>query len=208
MPLNFSLDDYASVARLLEPMRTKAELVKVAIFVGRLAVGRWESWDLVRFPPAIVLDRLHVREVEQLVQQTRLDVSRLAEFHPGGKSAKKPAAEPAHQPSVAYCNYTGHDADLLKEFLPALGVQPQAYTSSDLRQIEEPLVANRLGVDPSQFAAQRLCNISTIFAEKNKCQAFSTYAPAIGLPNGFSHVREELLAHVVERARQPVAGRV
>ena len=51
IPLKFSLDDYSSIARLLEPMRTKAELVKVAILLGRLAVGRWESWDFVRFPP-------------------------------------------------------------------------------------------------------------------------------------------------------------
>jgi HD-like signal output (HDOD) protein/ActR/RegA family two-component response regulator len=206
IPLKFSLDEYSSLARLLEPMRTKAELVKVAIFLGRLAVGRWESWDLVRFPPASVLDRLGVREVEQLVRQTRSDVSRLAEFHPGGKVAHKKAVAPLARQTVAYCNFSGHGVDLVKEFLPALGLEVQSYTASDLRLFGEPLVANCLGVEPMQFAAQRTNNISTIVTEAAKCQAFARFAPSIGLPNSFSRVREQILAQVAANACEPAAG--
>jgi len=208
IPLKFSLDDYSSLARLLEPMRTKAELVKVAIFLGRLAVGRWESWDLVRFPPAAVLDRLGVCEVEQLIRQTRSDVSRLAQFHPGGKSVSKKAAAPVAQQAVAYCDFADHGADLVKEFLPALGLQPQAYAASDLRLFEEPLIANCLGVDPPHFAAQRTNHVSVVVAEEAQRESFARYAPSIGLPNSFRRVQQEILARVAENAREPAAGRL
>ncbi len=206
IPLKFSMDDYSSLARLLEPMRTKAELVKVAILLGRLAVGRWENWDSVRFPPASVLDRLGVRKVEQLVDQTRSDVSRLADFHPGGKATIKKAVTPIARQTVAYCSFSGHGVDLVKEFLPALGLEVQSYTASDLRLFGEPLIANCLSVEPMQFAAQRTSNISTIVTEAAKCEAFARFAPSIGLPNSFSRVREQILAHVAEHACEPAAG--
>ena len=44
-PLKHLLKDYSEMATVPEPTRTKAELVKLAIFVGRIAVGRWEAWD-------------------------------------------------------------------------------------------------------------------------------------------------------------------
>jgi len=207
IPVKFSSDEYSSVARLLEPMHTKAELVKVAIFLGRLAVGRWENWDRVQFPPAKVLDRLRVHEVEQLVRQTRSDVSRLAQFHPGGKPAdKKPPATPQAQQTVAYCNFSGHDTDLVKEFLPALGLEPLSYTTSDLRQFDHPQIANCLGIEAAQFAAQRTNKISTIITDAAKCEAFARYAPSIGLPESFGRLREGVLAHVAEKVGEPVAG--
>jgi HD-like signal output (HDOD) protein len=207
IPVKFSSDEYSSLARLLEPMRTKAELVKVAIILGRLAVGRWECWDRVQFPPASVLDRLGVREVEQLIRQTRSDVSRLAQFHPGGKlTSKTPAAAPATRQTVAYCNFSGHDADLVKEFLPALGFDVESFTTGDLRQFEKPQIANCLGIEATQFAAQRTNNISTIITDRAKCESFARYAPAVGLPIGFGRLRESILVHVAEQMPESVAG--
>lgn len=200
IPLKFSLDEYANVARLLEPMRTKAELVKVAIVLARLAVGRWESWDLVRIPPTGVLERLRIHDVEELVRQTRRDVSRLAEFRPGGRTEKKKSA-PAPQPhAVAYCNFAHNGPDLLKEFLPALDVEAQPYESSDLRLFEKPLVANCLGVDLSHFVAQRTNNVAVIVCDAAKTDQFSQYAPTVGLPSSFSRVRSAIRASIGQRA--------
>jgi HD-like signal output (HDOD) protein/CheY-like chemotaxis protein len=200
IPLKFSLDEYASLSRLLEPMRTKAELVKVAIFLGRLAVGRWENWDLVRLPPPAVLERLRIHDVAGLVEQTRHDVSRLADFHPGGKPIKKKARPVLEQHPVAYCNFSHHGPDLVKEFLPALGLEPQPYEFSDLRLFEEPLVANCHGVDVAHFVAHRTNNVSIIVAETAKAQQFTQYAPVVGLPASFSRVRDTVLAHVAQTA--------
>ena len=200
IPLKFSLDEYSNLSRLLEPMRTKAELVKVAIFLGRLAVGRWENWDLVRLPPPAVLERLHIDDVAELVQQTRHDVSLLAEFHPGGKPIKKKSHAAIERHPVAYCNFSHHGPDLVKEFLPALGLEPQTYEFSDLRLFEEPLVANCHRVDVSHFVAHRTNNVSIIVAETAKTEQFAQYAPVVGLPISFSRMREKMLACVAQTA--------
>jgi len=207
IPVKFSLDEYSSLARLLEPMRTKAELVKVAIFLGRLAVGRWEDWDLVQFPPPSVLDRLRVRTIEPLIRQTRSDVSQLVQFHPGGKSASKKVVAPGVQEAVAYCNFSSRGADLVQEFLPALGLQAQAYTTNDLRLLEEPLVANCFGADPQHFAAQRTDHVAIVIAEETRREAFARHAPTIGLPNSFQRVRQEVLARVAENSHAHAASR-
>jgi hypothetical protein len=179
-------------------MRTKAELVKLAILLGRIAVGRWQNWDLVKFPPAALLDRLRIREVEQIVRQTRSDVSRLAQFHPGGKPIKKKAPPPRSDKSAAYCNFTGHDTDLVKEFLPALGLELRPYSTTDLRQFNEPEIANCLGIEAAQFAVHRADNISTIITDAARCDAFAHYAPTVGLPTSFGRLRDSILSHATQ----------
>ncbi len=206
IPLKFSLDEYASVSRLLEPMRTKAELVKVAIFIARLAVGRWESWDYVQFPPAAVLDRLRIRDVADLIRQTRSDVARLAEFHPGGKLPKRKPAPAIEPQPVAYCNFADHGFDLVREFLPALGLEPQPYDFSDLRLFEAPLVANCLGVDLPHFVAHRTNNVAIILADEKKSEDFGHYGPVIGLPNSFQRMRDTLLTNIAQRSSEPAAS--
>jgi hypothetical protein len=206
IPLKFSLDDYSALNRLLEPMRTKALLVKVAIFLGRLAVGRWESWDLVRFPPAEVLDRLRVGNIESIIEQIRLDVARLAEFHPSGHAGPKKTVRTIERHPVAYCNFAQQQADLVKELLPALGFDPQPHDLSELRLFEEPLLANCLGADPSHFAAQRTNNISMILADEAKCAAFTRFAPTVSFPNSFRRLQDKIQTQVVEHAQEHLAS--
>lgn len=208
IPLKFSLDDYSSIVRLLEPMRTKALLVKVAIFLGRLAVGRWESWDFVRFPPDAVIERLRIRDIDQLVAQIRIDVARLAEFHPSGQSSRKKTVRKIERHPVAYCSFSAHSADLVKEFLPSVGIDPQPHSISDPGLFDEPLVANCLGADPANFAAQNVSNLAIIFADETRCEAFSGVAPAIGLPNSFHRLQEKVRTQVIEKLHEQVAGRV
>ena len=51
-PLSDLLKDYNALIAAPEPIRTKTELVKLATFIGRLAVGKWEPWDLVDVRPS------------------------------------------------------------------------------------------------------------------------------------------------------------
>lgn len=205
LPVKFSMDDYSVVKRLLEPMRTKAELVKVAIFLGRIAVGRWESWDEVQIPPKYVLDRIGVHDVEKLVELTREDVARLAEFHPHNVPTQKKTVPVQVRKAAAYCNYSGCDADMLKEFLPSLGIDVLPYSSCDLRQFKHAQIANCLGIDARQFAVQRTNNISVIVTESAKCEEFARYAPTIGVPNSFARLHEEIMSHIAVRESEPAA---
>ncbi|MGD9636531.1 MAG: HDOD domain-containing protein, partial [Pirellulales bacterium] len=206
IPLKFSLDDYSSIVRLLEPMRTKALLVKVAIFLGRLAVGHWQSWDFVRFPPDAVLERLRIQNIDQLVEQIRIDVARLAEFHPSGQASRKKTVRKIERHPAAYCSFSEHPADLVKEFLPSVGIDPQPHAANDPGLFDEPLVANCLGADPANFAAQHPGNVALVFADETRCEAFAGVAPTIGLPNSFQRLQEKVRSHVIEKLHEPVAG--
>ena len=187
-------------------MRTKALLVKVAIFLGRLAVGRWESWDFVRFPPDAVLQRLRIQNVEALIEQIRIDVARLVEFHPSGQTGPKKTIRTIERHPVAYCSFSEHPADLVKEFLPAIGVDPRLHSPNDPQLLDEPLVANCLGADPAQFAAQNTGNLALIFADEIRCEAFAGIAPTISLPNSFRRLQDRIRTQVVEKTHEPVAG--
>jgi HD-like signal output (HDOD) protein/ActR/RegA family two-component response regulator len=205
IPIKFSLDEYPAIARLLEPMRTKAQLVKVAMLLGRLAVGRWESWDLVRLPPQDVLQRLHIHDVDALLRQIRADVARLADFHPGGAAVKKKPA-PAHvEQPIAYCNFANHEIDLVKALLPSLGLEPHSYESTDLRLFEEPLVANCLGVDAAHFAAHRTNKVSLIVAEEAAREEFAHFGTAVALPSSFSRLRNAVQRSIAANAEAAAA---
>jgi len=206
VPLKFSLDDYSALVRLLEPMRTKALLVKVAIFLGRLAIGRWESWDFVRFPPDSVLERLRIHDVGALVEQIRVDVARLAEFHPSGQAGQKKTIRKIEEHPVAYRACSAHPADLVKEFLPAVGLVPQLPPAGAALPAEEPLVANCLGADPAQFAFKQSDNIALILADESKCDAFAGAAPTVGLPNSFQRLQAKARLEVIEKLPAGVAG--
>jgi HD-like signal output (HDOD) protein/ActR/RegA family two-component response regulator len=206
VPLQFSLDEYAALVRLLEPMRTKALLVKVAIFLGRLAIGRWESWDFVRFPPNAVLERLRIRNVEQLVEQIRVDVDQLAGFHPDAGPGPKKTVRKIERHPVAYGSFSDQPTDLVKEFLPALGVDLQLHSTNDLQLFDEPLMANCIGVDPAHFAAPHASNLALILTDESNRESFSRIAPTIGLPNSFQRLQEKLRTTVIEKAPEPVIG--
>lgn len=206
VPLKFSLDDYSALVRLLEPMRTKALLVKVAIFLGRLAIGRWESWDFVRFPPDAVLERLRIQNVAALVEQIRIDVAQLAEFHPSGQSAQRKTIRKIEQHPVAYCSFSSHPADLVKEFLPSIGLVPEPHEPSDPQLFAEPLVADCVGADATQFMEFKPDNIALIFADESKCEGFAGVAPTVGLPNSFERLQARARADVLEKRQETVAG--
>jgi DNA-binding response OmpR family regulator/HD-like signal output (HDOD) protein len=211
LPLKYSVDNYAALARHSEPARTKAELVKVAVLLGRLAVDRWESWDLVELPPAGVLERLGLDNAGALVRQIRADVSKLAGFCPGG-AATEPApalAQPALGQSVAYCTLSNTQADVLAELLPSVGIQPVHCELSELRSLSEPTLVNGLDSNATRFAAHRNSSGTTVVVtDREHVETFSRFAPTVGLPCAHSRFRDALLSHLEVGAGELAASAV
>jgi HD-like signal output (HDOD) protein len=81
-PIAYAFHSYPHVATLEEPLRTKTELLKVAILIGRMAAGDWECCDRLEFPPASLLERLGVHWLSRLVPQTRSDSQKIIDFRP------------------------------------------------------------------------------------------------------------------------------
>jgi DNA-binding response OmpR family regulator/HD-like signal output (HDOD) protein len=192
LPLKFALDEYSSLVRLAEPLRTKTELVKVAIVLGRLAAGSWQSWDLVQLPTAALLKRLRISDPMKIVAQAASDLDKLAEFSLRG-NAELPNGEPlkALQP-VAYCDLTAANHDLLLALLPSLGLEPQPCAAEALGDLTEPSLVNCLSVPARRLASQRIGANTIIVTDQEKRQTFSRLATAIALPMSYGRLKEGL----------------
>ena len=206
LPLKFASDDFSALAHLSKSTRSKTELVKVAILLGRLAVGRWEHWDLLRFPAASVMSRIGIRNVAQIIRQAKADVGKLAEFHPGGKSKPSAADPPIQRRAVAYCNFSGNREDLLAELLLSLGYQPKECSVANLRQLRERPIVNCLGAASAQFAALRTKNDAIVIADDDKCDQFRRLALTVGLPNSYGRLRDALQRELAEPALEPAVS--
>ena len=207
LPLKFSLDDFSALARLSEPTRTRTELVKVAVVLGRLAVDRWEPWDVVQFPPSRVLKRLQLADLAEIVRQTRSDLSKLADFHPGGPAAKTTAANRSERRPIIYCNVAESSEDLFGELLPSLGFQPERCTVEELPDVEKPCIVNCSGA-ATRFAARGARNNTVIVSDDEQREVFACLAPTIALPNSYGRIRDLLHNELRRReADQPGAAK-
>ncbi len=205
LPLKFVLDDFSTLARLSEPARTRAELVKVAAVLGRLAAGRWDNWDLVQLPPARILKRLRLKNAGEIIRQTRSDLSKLAEFRPGGQGLAKRPKESNDMRPVVYCNVAENPDDVFFELLPSLGFEPEPCSLDELKDVERPCVVNCLGSTATRFAARGAANNTVIFTEDDNRDVLMCLAPTIGLPNSFAYISETLHKELKRKhAAQPV----
>jgi HD-like signal output (HDOD) protein/DNA-binding response OmpR family regulator len=202
VPLKFALDDFSALSRFAEPTRTRTELVKVAIMLGRLALDRWENWDLVQFPTSRVLKRLRIRDVGKIVQQTRSDLSKLADFHPGGVATNQQTTKSSVERAVAYCNPSENEVDLLIELLPSMGLQPKACTIDELRNSKEASIVNGLGMASARFAGDGDWNSTLFITDHEHGEIAEQFPHTAALPNSYGRFRDALLNHVTAHAAE------
>jgi DNA-binding response OmpR family regulator len=203
LPLKFSLDDYAALAQLSEPTRTRAELVKVAIVLGRLAVGRWEAWDVVQLPPPSVLKRLRLKSIQDVVRQTRQELDQLDDFRPSGQAASKKSKTMLAVRPVAYCNVAERDNDLFAEFLPSLGFKPQIRPVDCLHEVKQPCIINCLSTPAARFAARGADSNTVIVSNEDDREVYACLAPTIALPSSHARIREFFRNEFKKKATEP-----
>jgi hypothetical protein len=206
VPLKFSLDDFSALARLSEPVRSKTELVKLAVLLGRIAVNRWPDWDLVQLPGPRVLNRLGIRNVAEIVCHTRSDLSKIADFHPGGAPAsQKFELQPTEQ-QVAYVNASGNKEDLLAELLPALGLQPKPLAADCLGQCDGPAIMNCLGVSVHRIAIDGRPNSMLFVADHEHREAFEALGQMVALPASMGQLRNAVRDCIMDQATEHVVA--
>jgi DNA-binding response OmpR family regulator len=203
LPLKHAADEFSSIARQIEPLRTRTELLKLAVLVGRIAVGGWEPWDSIDFPPATLLERLKTPIVDDLIGRIRVDVAKLAEFHPGRALSADPAGAPHPARTIAYCNIAGGTTDLLAELLPSLGYRLQHVRVEQLRDLEKPVVINGIDAAATRFAAHHGRNPAIVVTTPEKADGFGKFARTISVPCSFSNLRTAIADTVGETALPP-----
>jgi HD-like signal output (HDOD) protein len=193
MPLKYSCDDFASIAQLSEPLRTRSELVKLAIVVGQLAVGKWQSWDTVQLPSAALMRRLGVRDVGNIIRDIRVDVEKLVHFNSDCSPEESTEEACEVEYTVAYCNIKGGENDLLPGFLRTMGIEIEAYPAAELRELEVPAIVNCLGTAATRFVARRNKQLNLAFVDSERREVFSRFGQAVAIPGSFARVREAVL---------------
>jgi hypothetical protein len=131
-PLKYAAESFAELSRLSEPIRTKVELLKIAIVLAEHAVERWSPWDHVELPPPPLLARHGLEQAGELIAEIRNDLSGLPRL--GGLSENASPAKLSPRPDgkpLAYARLAAGSYDFLCPLTSSLGydvrqVLPQA----------------------------------------------------------------------------------
>lgn len=146
-PLRYCLHDASAVAQLPEPLRSRVELVQMAMIIARFAVGQWEPWDIVCPPDAGIIEKLRIESLSDLVQQTRVDLGAIGDLMDVA-APRRPGATAGENPryaNVPYCNLSKEPFDVLAEILLSMGISPRPCGLDDL-PLDVPAIVNCLGI--------------------------------------------------------------
>ena len=153
-PLRHALSGYDTLQSLSEPLRTKVELCKIAAIVGRVAIGRWEPWDVIEPTPASVLAKLNLQSINEIVEQTRInlhDVDSLGE--PTG-IATVPVEMRLNEDGIGrigYVSLSSQRGDILPEILGSMGLLVHLLQPECLA-VEGHIVVNCIEVPAKRLA--------------------------------------------------------
>lgn len=190
--LRYVLDEYAYLVRLAEPERTRAELLKVAILIGCLAVEAWEPWDWLEFPSYAVLKRLNISNIGPLIAQTREDLQELVSFQvlpetvPPSIGAKTPAVTSSRP--LAYCNLSPQRFDFVAAVLKSSHFRLQPCSETALQQPGDVLI-NCLSANSEQTRMLRppgAAGITRLISERAKRDQFNDFGDVVFLPTSYA----------------------
>jgi DNA-binding response OmpR family regulator len=125
-PLGYTAKSFSVSATLSEPMRTKVELLKMAIFIGQIAVGKWDVWDAIDFPTTSVLKRLQIDSLSKIIEDTRTDMKLIIRGRPQDVKPKDSLQEELSNSQIlkvlGYCNLSAESFDFLREIVTSMGI--------------------------------------------------------------------------------------
>lgn len=194
LPIKFAFDEISSIKRLAEPLRTKAELLKQAILLSRLAVGGWHEWDLVELPDPATLKRLGICDPLQIVDDTKTDVRKLAEF------STKRAANQRHTGlksnalgRVNYLRTSLAKFDLLELFIASLGVETIP-VHADNADFDQPLIVDALHASTKRIGGRISSRNAFVLTSTDRIEMTARLPHALALPASCGKVQEVIAA--------------
>jgi len=144
-PLSVIGHTYDQLASLTEISRGRAELLKVAILIGELAVGRWDSWDVLEFPSKSVLQRLDVHDIGSYIADVRADLQSIELFRsspPSRGGEHSTQLQPPPPRGRVVCRDLWPEAGaMIRPVLQSFGIE-RLEESQEL-----PLILNGVGAD-------------------------------------------------------------
>jgi HD-like signal output (HDOD) protein/CheY-like chemotaxis protein len=207
-PLIYSSNSFLSLAPLDEPLRTQAELLKLAIFIGQISVGKWDPWDKLELPSNSVLKRLRIQSLPKIIEDTRRDMQQIIgrQKQPvvaEGKNASVQKPEPAGVAIVRqidYCNLTSESFDFLREIIASMGFEVNECEPREVTWNHNVLV-NCLWNPPQRFKDSfppgKPCGSKVIVTDANHLVFYRHSGNAFSLPISCGTLRAacEEIAH-------------
>jgi hypothetical protein len=156
----------------------------------------WEPWDTVEAPPESALQRLNIKELGVVIEQTRTNLAELVRSQTGCPPRKArqetcvPIPETARQ--IDYLNLSPSSYDFLPGLFPAMGIEPLEF-DPDAKTTLRRVVVNCLGTPPAMVAlCLRSCQNREVVlmidpADSDRPQ---TVANVIAMPCSFAKLRE------------------
>tara|TARA_R110002073_G_scaffold8027_18_gene44851 strand:+ start:14707 stop:16461 length:1755 start_codon:yes stop_codon:yes gene_type:complete len=189
-PLQHFDASYGELVSLNRVIRDDAELLKIAVLIGWLAVGKWEAWDLVELPPYRVFRNHCQTSLNDMVNRTR---DGLAEVLAGlGEKSSLVVGSSRKM----HCNYrcAGEpEVDFIREMLPSLKLDAELGSKND----QLAMVVNGLEASPERINSliQSRERHDCVLLTKPELQKSLTIGPAVVLfPCTFGRLAESIKA--------------
>lgn len=148
-PMSRILDSYSELSQQPEPLRRRVELVKLSVFVGKLAMSAWHSWDLVEIPPASVLERLRIDSIDQVIADTNSDTKTIVDTTPNSATASAAANRPSRRtgsmPTIHYLNRCSDPFDFVARLIDGMDFRIHPVDASNI-PAATTIVVNCLGL--------------------------------------------------------------
>ena len=188
-PLSVIGHSYDQLASLTEISRGRAELLKVAVLVGELAVGQWDSWDVLEFPSESILQRLNIRDIGSYIADVRADLQSIELFRSspafdGGQPATQ--LQPPPRGSVVCRDLWPEAGTMIRPVLQSLGIACSE-ESQDL-----PLILNGIGADCETIKRQIsiACKPPALtLVERRKAGSLGKDLTTISFPCSYAQLR-------------------
>jgi len=193
-PLKYILRRFATLSSLPEPMRTKVELVKMAILIGRIAIGRWETWELVDIPLSSVPTRLGIQSVPEIIAGTREQLPGIPRFGSEGQAIPETTGQrEANRRSLYYINLSDEAHDFLADIVSSMGIELGTHHFKNGKGSEHVLI-NRIGVAGKQVRSNIVAsvdceNIVIVRNSPNLDGTAGLAGPGIELPCSFARLQ-------------------
>ena len=196
-PLKHFADTYRHLENVSDPLRTKAELVKIAVLVGQLAAGAWEPWRAVEIPPVPVLARLDLRSLEELLDQTTIELHGLVKAQQSSLKGQPPnslgavaRSSPTHR--LSYCRLSSTRFDFLAAIIQSMGIQIVAVNPESVATLEGAVI-NCLGI-PASRLIEHVPNFADgrrrlIITDAHRTEEYRMLGTALALPSSYATLR-------------------
>lgn len=194
-PLPYILDEFDAMARLAEPLRSKAELVKLAVLLGWIAAGPWEPWDLVELAPQKVLDRLRISDLAAVIDTVRIGLPSLAEIADGPSAADDRSGEsqiPSAKQAIRYRRLAGDGYDQMATLLDGMNFVVGELADRESATRSGSTLVNCLEASPDQIAESTGSGApkdSILIGGNLQIEQLASGIQAIRLPGSYASLR-------------------